>query len=378
MGGNRRGAFHRNGSAQGSYVPGYGVIFVSPTIQSFLGNGKFIAAGDHNVIYFRNDRTPPRPSPAPIVASENNLIIRGDNEDGKDKGEKNKEAKDNKQAQKDQKVSTGRRTVTSSQVDSAIAAQATLIEKTMRDFLSNYADAIGQLPGNERVMIIYDENSRKGARFFDAAHGQYAAVPRISAEVKREDLLSFRANKMNRKELDSRINVNRTTEEREQYQEYKVFAGILESLFTGDRDNLYHARNISYNYLPNFGVIYLMNMEIRGNFMRVRQEGDHFRYEFNTDRDTKSKADSTVMRVKREAYAQFGPRVREMVLDYGRTLRNLGPDQLILLTVSLPTCEGCNVPERVNVSVKKSILEAYEQNKMNRQQALDAIAVGEQ
>jgi hypothetical protein len=35
------------------------------------------------------------------------------------------------------------------------------------------------------------------------------------------------------------------------------------------------------------------------------------------------------------------------------------------------------VPPRANVSVKKSVLEAYEQNKMNRQQALEAITVGE-
>jgi hypothetical protein len=373
MAGNRRGSFFaRSGSAQGSYVPGYGVIFVAPA-GAGIGNMKWAFSMDHNTVYFNNGR----PAPAPeVVLGKDVLIDRRDKEDGRDKEEKNKANTNNKT-----KVNTARRTVTRSQLDSAVSAQTGVIEKTMRDFLANYADAIGQLSGNERVMIIYDENAREGSRFIERFIDSEGAVaiPRINAEVKREDLQTYRGGKMNRKELDSRIKVNRVTEEREQYQEYKVFAGILETLFAGDRDNMYRTRNISYNYLPNFGVIYLLDMEVRGNFLRLRSEGDHYRYEFNAGRDARGKAlDSTEVRVKQEAYGQFSRQVRESLLDYGRTLRNLGSDQLILLTVSLPTCEGCNVPERVNVSVKKSVLEAYEQNKMNRQQALEAITVGEQ
>jgi hypothetical protein len=92
---------------------------------------------------------------------------------------------------------------------------------------------------------------------------------------------------------------------------------------------------------------------------------------------TKAQADSALNRVKENAFVQFKKDIKETMLDYGRTLRNLSPDQVILLSVALPACKGCNVPERANVSVKRSVLEAYESNKMSRQQALEAISIGE-
>ena len=149
-----------------------------------------------------------------------------------------------------------------------------------------------------------------------------------------------------------------------------MFAGILESLYPVSREVPYRGRNIGYHVLPSFGVIYLVDMGLRNEAPNaVIARGSEAR--------TKAEKDSSQARIRTEAYGQFRNDIREAVLDYGRTLRNLSADQVILLSVALPTCDGCNVPPRANVSVKKSVLEAYEQNKMNRQQALDAITVGE-
>jgi hypothetical protein len=244
----------------------------------------------------------------------------------------------------------------------------------MREFLANYADAIGQLSPNDRVMIIYNENARNSDHYVSVSGCESCetrSMPRISAEVKREDLAAFRSGKINRKELESRIRVSQDTPGKENYAEYKVFAGILESLYPVSREVPYRVRNIGYHVLPSFGVIYLVDMGLRNETHNVMiTRGGEPR--------AKAERDSAQARIRTEAYGQFRNDIREAVLDYGRTLRNLSSDQVILLSVALPTCEGCNVPPRANVSVKKSVLEAYEQNKMNRQQALDAITVGEQ
>jgi hypothetical protein len=273
-----------------------------------------------------------------------------------------------------------------SRTDSVLQAHNALITGNMREFLVNYADAIGQLSPNERVMVVYNENARSGHSYISGC-GDCGpeSMPRISAEVKREDLASYRAGKLNRKDLESRIRINQDNQSKENFAEYKVFAGILQSLYPVSQEVSYKVNNISYHLLPSFGVIYLVDMNLRhegSTVVRVRS-GETFSSSTSSGGNvtssvtTKAQADSALNRVKENAFVQFKKDIKETMLDYGRTLRNLSPDQVILLSVALPACKGCNVPERANVSVKRSVLEAYESNKMSRQQALEAISIGE-
>ena len=349
-------------TAQGSYVPGYGVLFIAPTYPGSLG-----LKSTYNYVYSFNstNRT--------VVATDGEwkgtIKYTDPSDEEKAKGEKQKE-----KTGKNAPPATDRNRRLGNAQDSILQAYTNLVTTNMREFLANYADAIGQLSPNDRVMIIYNENARNNnllSSLVDCESCETRSMPRISAEVKREDLAAFRSGKMNRKELESRIRVNQDTPGKENYAEYKVFAGILESLYPVSREVPYRVRNIGYHVLPSFGVIYLVDMDLRneGHNVVTLRDGEV---------RTRAEKDSSQARIRTEAYGQFRNDIREAVLDYGRTLRNLSADQVILLSVALPTCDGCNVPPRANVSVKKSVLEAYEQNKMNRQQALDAITVGEQ
>jgi hypothetical protein len=355
-------------TAQGSYVPGYGVLFIAPTYS-----GSFGVRSAYNYVY--SSGRPGGTARAVVVGDNDTRVIVLDDK-AKDKAEKNKGDKDKgeKDKTKGEAQPADRNRRMSSVQDSILQAHTNLVTTNMREFLANYADAIGQLSPNDRVMIIYNENARNSEHYVSMSGCESCetrSMPRISAEVKREDLSAFRSGKMNRKELESRIRVSQDTPGKENYAEYKVFAGILESLYPVSREVPYRVRNIGYHVLPSFGVIYLVDMGLRNEAPNVvmARGGEVW---------TKAERDSSQARIRTEAYGQFRNDIREAVLDYGRTLRNLSPDQVILLSVALPTCEGCNVPPRANVSVKKSVLEAYEQNKMNRQQALDAITVGEQ
>ncbi len=328
-------------SAQGAYVPGYGVIFNTPYVTTYKSATRVAYSTTPNVTSTTHSATT-------VVINDKTVKYYGENK---------------------QKIA--------SSSDSIAQVHTQAITKTMRDFLANYADAISQLDGNDRVLIIYDENarnSRSTLRVYNGEEWKGMAMPRITAEVKREDLISFRSGKMSRKELDNRIRVEKVSESREQFQEYKVFAGILESLFPVDNQGDYRVRNISYNFLPNFGVIYQMEMSMRKgswNDCTSCPPGSI------ASGQTRSKSDTSQVRSRQVAYQKFGQDIREVLLDYGRTLRNLTPEQMILLTVSLPTCENCNVPDRVNVSVKKSVLEAYEKGQMDRRKALASIVFNE-
>jgi len=359
--GNRLRGVHLSSDrrAQGSYVPGYGVLFIAPAYSNLL-------SGKSSYVYSYSKGS----GATAVVAGSrgaNTVYVRSDEEE-KTKGEKDK-------ADKGETASAGRSRNARSTGDSLLQAHAELVTNNLRDFLANYADAIGQLSPGDRVMIIYNENARNSNHYVTISGCDDCltrTMPRISAEVKREDLTAFRSGKMNRRELDSRIRVNQENPGKESYAEYKVFAGILESLYPVSQDVPYRVQNIGYHFLPSFGVIYLMDMSLRS-----RSEMHGYVSGRGGEGVSKAQADSAQVRLRNEAYEQFKKDIRETVLDYGRTLRNLSADQVILLSVALPTCGSCRVPARADVSVKKSVLEAYETSKMNRQQALEAISITE-
>jgi hypothetical protein len=357
--------------AQGSYVPGYGVLFIAPAYSVRMSSAFAYTSSSTSSV------TVVRPAPNPVAGRDPEPAegqVRVKNKPDKDKSAKG-EAAPGKDARS-----------VKSRTDSVLQAHNALITGNMREFLVNYADAIGQLSPNERVMVVYNENARSGHSYISGC-GDCGpeSMPRISAEVKREDLASYRAGKLNRKDLESRIRINQDNQSKENFAEYKVFAGILQSLYPVSQEVSYKVNNISYHLLPSFGVIYLVDMNLRhegSTVVRVRS-GETFSSSTSSGGNvtssvtTKAQADSALNRVKENAFVQFKKDIKETMLDYGRTLRNLSPDQVILLSVALPVCKGCNVPERANVSVKRSVLEAYESNKMSRQQALEAISIGE-
>lgn len=367
--------------AQGSYVPGYGVLFIAPAYSVRMGSGFAYTSSSSSS---SSSVTVVRPAPNVVAgrAPEVHVVQTDEREKVKEKAKNEKDKSGRNDAPpKDPRI------IAKSRTDSVLQAHTALITSNMREFLVNYADAIGQLSPNERVMVVYNENARSGHSFISGCNDcGPESMPRISAEVKREDLASYRAGKLNRKDLESRIRINQDNQSRENFAEYKVFAGILQSLYPVSQEVSYKVNNISYHLLPSFGVIYLIDMSLRhkgSTVVRVRS-GETFATATTSSGGsttssvtTKAQADSALNRVKENAYVQFKKDIRETMLDYGRTLRNLSADQVILLSVALPACKGCNVPERANVSVKRSVLEAYESNKMSREQALEAISIGE-
>jgi hypothetical protein len=246
--GNRSRGFYLSSSrgAQGSYVPGYGVLFIAPAYSgSFGARGAFAystatsAGGTRpTVVYTEGD-----------WQGKVTVVTPSDKE----------KAKVDKQKEKTGKTGTeepDRNRRLQRVQDSVLQAHTNLVTINMREFLANYADAIGQLTPNDRVMIIYNENARNSDHYV-AVSGcepcETRSMPRISAEVKREDLTAFRSGKMNRKELDSRIRVNVDNPGKENYAEYKVFAGILESLYPVSREVPYRSATSATTCCPASG-----------------------------------------------------------------------------------------------------------------------------
>jgi len=162
------------------------------------------------------------------------------------------------------------------------------IERILKDYLKDYGDLAQQLPADEYVMIRYSPKYetviRSNRRGSITLYNSDQPDERFMVKVLKKDIDAYRSGKIDNNEFYNRIETSITHEESLNTKEYKVFASILESLYSSDNDyqrnedqesqfnqsRFYHKtglRNkVSYEFLKGYGVIYQLKLgyELQG------------------------------------------------------------------------------------------------------------------
>lgn len=261
-------------------------------------------------------------------------------------------------------------------IDSVRQKKKQFIEEKMRLALQSYGDLLTQLGPNEKILLVYDERSSGGSGSQNNVYAVYSynghssvttsssgaprSFPKISAEVKKEDLNALRSGKLNAKTFSERVKMETMQQKDEDFLEYKIFSGILETVFNHSEDVAFRIRgNVTFTYLSGFGVIYQARMRASSS----REMDELMSGGAGKKEDLKN--DKRLDDMERELKSQ--------VLDYGRTLRSLKDDQFILLNIDLPDDE--EHVSAMSIRVKKEVLTRYEKGEINRDAAMKEIVV---
>ena len=73
--------------------------------------------------------------------------------------------------------------------------------------------------------------------------------------------------------------------------------------------------------------------------------------------------------------------MKKNLIEYGRTISSLEDDESVVIKAKLTTCDGCGIPESVEISVKSSVLKDYSSGKTTLSAAISKVTlkkVGEQ
>jgi hypothetical protein len=76
-----------------------------------------------------------------------------------------------------------------------------------------------------------------------------------------------------------------------------------------------------------------------------------------------------------ELYPKFEQELKENMLEYGRTLRSLGDEEVLVFNVSLTKCKGCGIPSTVELNVKNSVVKDFGAGKIDKNTALSRFIV---
>ena len=239
-------------------------------------------------------------------------------------------------------------------------------EEIIITFMTDYADLIGQLQPNEKIVIKQKSPYRDMVIVWSGkSSGREREVRKgnITAEVLRKDVTAYKTGKIKKEEFVSRIKIDKQ-EPPKKIADLEMFANIFDRFYSHDLSQTFYCLGKPrYEVLDGYGAIFHIKAA-SGKYTLVRHDG----------RTTKSWGEKS----ENEAnYIDFKEDLRAFMLDYGRTIRSLDADENVILSIKLSGCSDCDIPESLEVSTKISLLKQYDQQKISREKALEQIDLKE-
>ncbi len=271
------------------------------------------------------------------------------------------------------------------------------ITRRIKEFLRDYGSTIGQLANDDRVMVIYNTRHRdRGVSFFSSSgeDKDIERLPTISVVAQKSDLQGYRFGNLNADQLDNRISVSTVEEDAKELLDLKVMANIFETaLKEQDEKSFRISGSVNYLNLDNFGALFFFDARYsssaRGFLLRpggarvFSLSGDaeqKARIEVENAieaklKETKEQQQELAEEMKK-SYDTFISNIKEYLVDYGRTLSSVGSDQYIMISATISTSLD-DIPERVDIQVRKSVLTSMDRGQVSRDEALSQVVVRE-
>ena len=271
------------------------------------------------------------------------------------------------------------------------------VTRRIREFLREYGSTIGQLSENDRIMVVYNTQYQiREFPFIDSSDDQkrQQLLPTISVVAQVKDLQDYRSGNLSEDELNQRLSISKSDAESKDRLDLKVMANIFETALKEQEGPAFRIRgSINYLSLDNFGALFFFDARYSS---RTGAGGFFFNMpEFSSfSLDTEGKARVEVQRALEKeldqsrkqqeetteeitkGYNTFINNLREYLVDYGRTLSSVQRDQHIMISASISSSID-EIPERVDLQIKKSVLEAMDKGNTNRDEAMSQIVVRE-
>lgn len=251
----------------------------------------------------------------------------------------------------------------------------TNLNEELWEFFSRYADAIGQLNDNDRI-AVYSAGNSEFSFFFEMSGEEASSFTAQSGDffawMTKGDLAALRAGKLSDSEFRNRMRTIKLVEEN---ADVEIMSGILDKL-TGNRSGAAHGF-----YVQDYGVIFFAEANFAPTtaqrfWSTQRREKETTPAAYNELEDALREARTVEQeRAKnwQEDYKKFRAKIAEAFADYGHTLRTLKPEDWLVVTTDFRFAPE-EQPRGLVCQIKKRELEAYGAGKITREQLLKAVA----
>lgn len=240
--------------------------------------------------------------------------------------------------------------------DSIRGAYNDRVIKAAQDFILDYGDFISQLAPGEKI-IVTNQGDRHQFYFNSGKR------TRISVEGTKSDITALRQGKISREQALKKLTVVNTESVEAREPDMEMLSSIFSRLYRPDLSKTYFTEgNVYYERLKDYGAIFYMQM-----MSSIERDLNRFIIPTlaleNLDQEARDKKVT-------ELYPAFEQGMKENILEYGRTLKSLKDEEVLVFNISLTKCTGCGIPGTLELSIKGSVLKEFGGGKMDKSTAM--------
>ena len=289
---------------------------------------------------------------------------------------------------------TGVNVFTKEKTDSLYKVGNSRFKATVKSFFMDYGDLISQLKAADNIMVIFGSDSyNQPTRVIGSFVGkgsnseciqEISTAYKITAQINYNEILDYRRGSMSEAQFAKKIRFSERSANEPVGQEFIILSGIFDKLYD-DHAGLFSDKPVSFERVDGLGVLYEMSLKDRMLTRRVTSATQSSRAA-KRDRDEKEAQGTLYVtpenykekmnelkEQQRKAYEELKEKLKHDLIRYGKTLKSLQTDEILMLSVKMSNCLGCEKPEKLNLVVKAPILKDYHQQRITLSEAMEKI-----
>ncbi len=298
-------------------------------------------------------------------------------------------------SQDNPRIKIGHRIFPQHQKDSIYKAGNIHFSETIKSFFQNYGDLTDQLDVDDNIMVIFGSDAYQRLGHWNKTQtltgklkgstDEGASPPtKITAEISYKTIVDYKQGKINEDQFIKNIRFSEKPLDESANQEFIILAGIFEKLYQRSSGGFNYLQQINFERIDGLGVVYEI---LLGQNFPVENAEKLFTLNLNSDTiavnrkewNVKKLADynqqklDEYKRQQHEAYQAFKLKLKQNLIKYGKTLKSLKDDEILMLATKLPNCLNCDRPVKLNLIIRASFLKDYDQRKITLDQAVGKI-----
>jgi len=268
----------------------------------------------------------------------------------------------------------------------------------MTYFLMNYGDLANELPKDEKILLVYgpkgNESSNTisiGSVWREETSAERKGPGTITVAVEKKDVDRYRRKELSEEAFSKTLQISNLQPDNKKRMAYHILGQILQdvvgehSISSHSNWNTHNNSNMSYqiatgrgakpqiNYeiLAGYGVVY--QIQKRSSILSVygRSKKGKSRVYIDGNEERNEGIDKQIDSV----YQAMVPEVQKAMIEYGRTLRDLGKDEWLSVKIEIPACGNCDSPAAVEINVPQKVLEDFDSRSISLDTAIGRMEV---
>ena len=244
------------------------------------------------------------------------------------------------------------------------------IREVMTTFLVDYSQLIGQLQPTDKIVVSTKKSDY--IYYFKMDDGDGSKVSGnngLTAELLKKDHDNFLSGKLSKDQLIEKINYVEHGGENESSKDLDLFAAMIKTLYSVDYTDTYFVSwTPEYEIISGIGAVYTFKV-----FSSYDENGLYRMPGINEEGLTEPQRQEKV----KELYPLFTETFKENLIQYGRAINSLDGDEMLMIRITMTKCDNCDLPKKVQFTVKQSVLTQYNTGKIKLEDALSQVKFSE-